>query len=74
MEVRSGAIRVKFKALARCPVCRAEMTFAHRQQDGTRFFLIGGSQTLLELGTVSSRDKAVQLTTKSYKRTQSMTL
>ena len=72
VSVIDGVVRVKHCALARCPICRSEMTFAHRQQHVTKFFLIGGSQTLLELGSVRSTDQNVHITTRSYKPTQPM--
>ena len=73
VSVRDGTVRVKQSALARCPVCRADMTFVHRQSCVNTFYLIGGSQTLLELGTVRPCDKGVQISSHVYKRIQSMT-
>jgi len=72
VQVSNGAVRVKHSALARCPVCRAEMTWAHRSSQDTSFFLVGGSQALLELGTVRVGKDALQLTTRSYKRARSL--
>jgi len=73
VSVRDGTVHVKQSALARCPVCRADMVFVHRQSYVNSFYLIGGSQTLMELGTVRPCDKAVQISSRSYKRIKSMT-
>ena len=66
VAVHNGAVVVKHAALARCPMCRTDMTWAHRCAKATTFFLVGGKQVLLELGTV--RDAALELSAHSYKR------
>ena len=61
VEVTGGVVSINSARLAKCPVCRAEMTWCHRSSDLTCFFLVGGRQNLMELGTVREHAKRPRL-------------